>query len=785
MANPFIQFIFRRRLLFAVLLFSAIPVSFSWTVNRWFVQHESSILASLNETFGAPVTIRRIHYSLFKGILIDDFVLKGGADRALPLPVQVKRIQIRPSLWIYPHPGIQLGHAILEEPNLTLRADLSDLIQMGRFLNSSPKKDKRFGPFYLKMRLSSLQIQKGTLTLLSSSDKKNWRQDFEGVELFLSRRWFGGERLEIKGHLAKHPDASFHIRGTVNPVAPEDIRMDLLFDCRQFASATLTPYLGFAAAFPDQALTGSFYLKVKQGGRFYSKGQMTSQQVLEGKNFLQRLIRFVSPYLIYEVEGEVTKGRCRLSRLSFKTGGVEIKGEGDFRLLGKASVYTISMSTGKISLRKLGELFPGLKFESGKVRLFLTVVGTAEKIFPSLDIVLKDCSFHDRLRHLNFSKMGGRVRVSKGRLVIDNLLAFLNDYPVRLRGQMVQWEKPRLVLEAVTYPEQIPALRNQNPLSATLRIIGAYDGQTWNGDLWLAQPTWSAAFHGVRLQEAAFQHLQEIFSRGTKWQCKFFLLRKTNRKTFDHLVIHNAAFFLFGEKTRLRCDLLEGVACKGKVFLQNWVDLKRFPYGNWTSTGSLSNVDVVPLLRIFGKSYPLTGRLSAEGSWSGQGNASQLLGRFALSEGNFGPTVPLQRLADETGIEPLRQIKFRTFSGQVAFRDDELNCDNWKIESDQALLSADLKIRDGRVGGILSAKFPESSLRNSSELKWLLHYVGGKGWIDFDFKVAGSPGVPRLQWLSGEFKRKVETKLPPGLRDQLGQEIEKRILGQKGGGKTP
>ena len=146
----------------------------------------------------------------------------------------------------------------------------------------------------------------------------------------------------------------------------------------------------------------------------------------------------------------------------------------------------------------------------------------------------------------------------------------------------------------------------------------------------------------------------------------------------------------------------------------------------------------------------------------------------------MGPTVALRRFADETGIEPLRQIQFREFSGNVAYRGGDLGLNQVKILSDQAELLANVKLKGGSLNGILSATFPKDSVRRYSDLRTLVNYVGEKEKIDFDFKIVGSLAVPRVQWLSGEFKRKVEAKLSSGLRKQLAREMERILLQREG-----
>jgi len=779
---------FRKWFIAGVILFFVCPLLFSLTVNRWFAQNEASILASLNETFRTPVQIRRIHYSLLKGILIEDFVLNGGVDPALPSPIRVARISIRPSLALFPHFGFQLGRVTFEEPTFSLRADISDLMKMGRFLNTSPKRDKRFGPFYLRMRLSSLTIVRGKVTLLSPSGRGIFRQEFEGIRLSLGRSWLGGERLDFRGHIAGNPKASFRIRVHLKNPLPEATHVDLLFDCKQFATAYLKPHLGNRLELPNEDLTATLQLRIRKGKAFVSKGKISFQNPVEGKEFLPRLVSLISSSFRYEVQGEGEGERWLLKKLVLKMAGVELKGEGEIRHAGDHSAYNISISSGQISAWRFRRLLPELRITSGHVRLFFALAGTVEKISPYLDMVLEDCAFQDTKRHLSWSKVDGHIRLSRDQLVVDEVWAFLNNFPIRIRGTMTHFQHPRLLFEMSTYPGQVSILRPKNPLNAALRFIGNYDGKNWNGDLWVTHflyrgqeaEKWKFALHDFTVEDLLFHNFSSALFEGKKLQCQLLVIRQEGlKRLFDHLSMRQASFFISGEPSMIRCELLEGISSGGKLFLQGWVDTRQFPTLSWMVTGSIADANMVSLFRRFERHYPVSGRLFAEGTWTQQKKSLQFLGRFRIAEGVIGPTVPLQRFADETGIEPLRQIQFHEFSGHVAFHNGDLDLDNLKILSDQAELLANVKVRGEGLTGMLSAKFPEASVRKSSDLRGLLHYVGEKDWVDFDFRVAGSLGVPRIQWLSGEFKRKVEAKLSPALRKQLAREMEK-VLSAKG-----
>ena len=787
MALLFTPSAFRRVLIAAGFLLVFFPLLFSFLVNRWFAQHESSILAYLNESLRVPLHAERLYYSLLRGVVIENFSLEEGVDPALASPIRVARIQIHPSVSFFPHPGFQLGRVIFEEPTFSVRAALPDLMKMGRFLSASPKKDRRFGPFYLNMRLSSLRIVRGKVTFLSPSERP-WRQEFEGIRFFLGRRLWGGERFEFEGHVVGNRKASFRIRANLRNPLPDAAHVDLIIDCRQFATAYLKPYLGNTLELPDEEVNALIRLKVRKGKAFVSKGRISFQKAEERDEFLPKLVSWISSSLAYEVQGEIEKERCRLKKLVLRTAGVSLKGDGDIIFSNKASIYRVSLVSKKTPARNFRKILPDLDITSGYVQLLFTFTGSSQRFSPSLDLMMEDCSFYDKKRALSWSKVDGRFRLSRDRIVMDEVWAFLNDFPVRLRGMLYGADHPHLQLEMSTYPGQFSILRPKNPLNAATRFIGDYDGKRWMGDLWITnylyrgprqeEEKWKVAFHGIAVEGLLpDQFLHDLFE-GRKIESQCVVLRHTGPERLFHLAMRHASFFLSAEPGMIRCDLLEGPFNRGSLYFQSWIDVRRFPRFSWTLNGSLAEADLTVLLDRFEKRYPVTGRLTGEGTWNQEGRTSQFLGRFRLAEGTVGPTVPLQKLADETGIEPLRQIQFREFSGHVSFRSGDLDLDNLKILSDQAELLANVKVREERLTGTLSAKFPASSVRKSSQLKGLLRYVGENEKVDFDFKIAGSLGVPRIQWLSGEFKRKVEAKLAPWMQKQLAKEMEK-ILGEK------
>ncbi|MFH1857667.1 MAG: hypothetical protein ABH845_02010, partial [Candidatus Omnitrophota bacterium] len=437
-----------------------------------------------------------------------------------------------------------------------------------------------------------------------------------------------------------------------------------------------------------------------------------------------------------------------------------------------------------LPLRTFDKIIPMLKTASGQVQLFFTFSGSKQRALPHLDIILEDCAFQDTARQLSWSKVDGRVRISRDRLIVNELWAFLNNFPIRFTGELRRIGHPRLIAELTTYPGQVPGLRAQNPLNLGIRFLGDVDAKGGYGNLWLTnfiygekgdiKEKWKFSVHELR---AGGPLSPKALSEGVTLTSQGLLVRNERPDSmFDHFSMRKAKFFISSQPETFRCDLTEGTFNRGALFLQTWLKMGVFPDVSWTASGALSEADAASLASRFNQHIPVSGRLSAEGTWHQDKNHSQFSGRFRLFDGEVGPTAALEQLANETGIEPLRQIRFQEYSGYVVYRDGDLNLNDVHLRSDEADLKANVKMKEGRLVGTLSAKFTEPSVRKSSDLRRLLRYLGEKDWVDFDFRIVGTRSAPRIQWLTGEFKRKVEAKLPPFLRKRLAREMEKLLL---------
>jgi hypothetical protein len=786
MATPSIPSAYRKRLALTLVgTFVLVPAAVSWSVNRWLDAHRGELVASLEARLETPLKIGRVHYGFWTGLWLEDFRLADVDDPAFPSPVSIARVQVRPSVSWYPPLGLQLGWRItFHSPRLTLKARLQEILRMSRYLGSSPEAEKRWGPFRVRARLVSLEGRDGSVKLVSPSQEP-WKQEFEGVRILLGRQLWRGERLVISGHVAGRPESTFRIRGAMRDSSTKTVDTEMGFECRNLAGAQLAPHLGATLRLPADEVTANLRIKNVRGRGFWSEGRLVFPRAAGGRNIFRRLFGKHAPQFRYRVKGELAPGICRLPSISMTVGGVEVTGSGGIVLAGERSSYRMRLVSGDIPLRKLKSLAQGLQVESGVARAVVVVTGSARHVSPYVSLLLDNCLLTDTTRGIRISKLGGRLRLTKDRIAIEEVWAFLDNLPFRCNGSIQRLRQPKIRLDVSTYPGQVPSLRPRNPLNLEARFEAQMARGRWSGSVAarhryyeagsLRQDLWSLTADGFEIEPRAV--LSDEFIKGSRVRSRALVLRHQGwRHAFEFLTLRNATFFLAGEPPALRVDLLEGAFAGGTLRGRFTVDGRRFPDLSWKLSGSLALAQAESLLRQMGLSYPLTGTLSADGQAGTDGAFSVAGGRFRITDGRLGPVPALESLAAETGIEPLRRLDFREISGTAAWKPDgQLHLSGLKLRADQAHMNADFRIRGDRMAGTLSARFPESALQASSQLRWLLHYVGGRDWIDFDFKFAGTLAAPRVQWLTGEFKRKVETRLFPWLRNQLAQEIERRL----------
>ncbi|GEM_PF-2031589 len=767
--------------------------SLEWCADRWLDEHRPRILASLNEGRPGAVRIERLRFRFFGGVIAEDLRLAAGVHPALSSMLVAERLRMSPSVSLFPVPSLD-WHVTFERPSLEVRAGARDILQMGRFVRSAPTRSWKWGPLRLQARLASLRIRDGRVSLLSPVENRSWRQEFDGVDISSGRAWWRGDRLSVRGHIAGNPQASFHLEGRLRSSPGQALDSSVRFDCRKFTTAYLGDHLGRKIDLPGQTLTASIRVKMREGRRFSSRGRIAVPEITEGGRFTHRLLRLVSPTLRYDLAGGYKDGRLRLTKLVLRAPGLTLSGLGEADLADPGGRCEFTLTSPRLPLSRLKALLPEVTVDSGDVRVALGLSGDMRRLVPELEINLLNAEL--RYRGFSLQKTAGTVRLTANGAGFEEIWAFVNNVPIGVGGRIDWGGRQRgFALDVRTFPGQIPALREHNPFNAKIRLEGTPDG---NG-AWQIRTegirsvpaegpgradTWAADLKGFRTNGWQFDDLPQRLIEGMPFafeRGRFHWTGAADGSVRRTVELDRAAGRLAADaNTAVRLKLRRAQFSGGQLRLDVRLRPDRAAGLDWSGRGALVRADATRVLEFFGRELPVRGRFSVIGRASGTLRKFEARGRAHLAQGNIGPLRHLERLAEESGVDSLTRPSYDRISGSFAFREGRFQIRDLLVLAPCGTLAGEFEWGPRkRIGGRFSLHLPVTSIRESSKLARLVRFVGENSAVDLDFKIGGTLAWPRIEWLAGAFKHKLEMKLAPWMYGTLTREIEKRFCGSQ------
>lgn len=586
------------------------------------------------------------------------------------------------------------------------------------------------------------------------------------------------ERVRIQPSFELFPVPAIRVRRVVleGPVVALQARPEGFFRPAVFLRS-LSPNYGQIGALKIRLDLSS--IEVKRGNLSFQKWLTLppvkysfKAELRDGKRITLR--GTVGSAARFSVLGLVNEKKAVFPLLSVRVGAVEMRGRGEVDLSDPSGRYRFGLSSGKTAMNKFKGLPSFVIPDAGAVQLSAELTGDDGSFEPFAEATLYGAGLHDVRKKFIVTNTVGTVRLTARALELNRIWAFVNDLPVGLNGRVYFDGRPGFRFEATTYPGQLPGLRASNAFNASFAAAGKQLEDGWSGYARLRaqdyahggerEDIWTVSFHG--LSRAPNEN---------RSVCRSFRLRRqdaSGAKASVDLSLSRLSCLFSADARAMGVEIMDAGFGGGRGRLKLGADLSG-PV--WELSAGMSGVDVEKLPRFIKHNYPVSGELDAHVDWKLSREDSRCSIRFDVADGSIGPSERLADWARQTGIEPLERIRFRSFSGDAVYESGLWHLKDLRLSGDAVRLAADLDIAEGRLAGKLSARFPAASIRDSSELKWLLWFVGGAEWVDFDFKVAGHLTAPRVQWLEGEFKKKVEMRLAPWMRSELARQIEKRL----------
>jgi len=757
------------RLLQAVFIATFI---FWYTANLWVERKLPFIEATIGQALGCPVTIENAHYNLFRGFSMAGVEIKQYKPQLLTF--RVERVWAHPEFSIYPEPAIWIRSLTLDRPETRLQTKPEALFKLGSVLQEIPVYKNKIGLLTVGLRLKSFRINKGRLSLVSPQAGDDWSQDFESVKFFWGDKWFKKNTLDLGGHILGKPQANFRIRlDAKGSSRGSGMDSDLRLDFHEFTTAYISPYLRDLFRLPERNLTASARFNIQEGNKIQIRGKILMPELSAKSSRWDDFIRHPDEIRFF-MGGTWDEGAGAFDRVKLKVGGVEFGGSAEIRTVESHEYYKLKLSSDLIPLLKLQPWLAPLAAESGFVRLDIDVDGDSQTFRPRLDVFFKSCALRLENADLRVSNLGGSLGWANSRLTAKNLWVFVNDIPLAVDGEMAMGKEKSFKVRAVSYPGQVDPLKKINPLLFSAEANGIEMKGGWSGIVRAEIPAREAS--PAQTLRLSYHHLAP--AGGPLWKCRAVRWHygdSTLRDPKKDSVIGRAFFLWKADSSGVDAELADSTWCRGHLTAKGRMDLKS---QTWNAEAHLKDAQMSGVLRAFHCDYPLSGTLSADVAGSGKGTEPLANLTFRISDGSVGPGEELAEWAAQTGIDALTKINFKKFSGQILYDQGVLDMKNLELDADQAYISAQLKMRENRVAGDMSLRFPASVVNPASSLKWLMDFVSADDWLDFDFKVSSNYRAARVEWTGGRFKKQIESRLAPWMRTELERQVLMKLSGR-------
>ena len=714
---------------------------FCLVFNLYLSKNCVALASAASHALKRPVGVQRIYYNPWAGIVFEH--IRIGTGEAGSSPASVEKARLIPSFEFKPAPAMHIKTIILEKPIFTLQGQTKELFHMGMTLkNPHINLGKVLGiKFYIG--LASFEFRHGKASLLSSSANQHWQQNFENVSFFAGNRWFLRNLVSLKGHIAGKPQAKFDIAWQIQENLPKKLDSNVRLNFNNFTTEYLNRHLDPALQVPGDELTAALHLKIRSGDRIQAEGEVKLPKIWQHEFFTDRFWKKYSK-LRFSVRGSWKNGQGKFSEVLVKSANIQMKGKAELSVSEALGFYRLSLASGAVPIENFETLVQPLTFRSGNVRFYTNIEGSAQRFEPSLSIAFDNCSLSDAKKKFILDRLGGQIYLSKNDATAREIWCFVNNVPVRVNGQF-QFSPASLKISASTYPGQLPSLKPKNPVNAAFDAEAAELANGWTGFARFEMEDYKSGKKRMQAQSASFEGLLREPKQGP-WNCRSLAWQKedSSGKADLQIFLRKMQFIFLLNEHEMRLEILNAV-------------LKAVLQANEIS-------------------YPVTAQFSAKVFCKKTPPSADI--EFKLVNGQIGPNEKMAELAQQTGIAALDVIRFPSFTGQAFYRSEQWELKNFQMNGDSLGFKAKAKIKNAKIEGALSLEIRASSIHNTG-LHILLWMIGNQEWLDFDFAFKGALASPKVRWVGGDFKQKIERRLPQWLIHRLTQQIESSLANFK------
>lgn len=726
---------------------------------------KSVVLPLVQEKLHREVALGEIEVSLFKGITLNDLVVR--EPEGSEAFIAADRVVLRYQLWPLLFRRVVVDEVRLEAPRIRLermpdgRFNFSDLLpEKGEEGAEKPSGAAPAAAPEIELTVSEVVIADGAVLFLDRVINPSAPPQYRLDDLQVTAREVSLDRefpFTLKGSLA---GAALNLEGMANPAAKGGRAKVKLADLDVTAFA---PY--YKEKLPGRLSAAKLTLDLDAEGSTQSVTSFGRVELKEIDLLLNALkdapLRGIAT-LDYRVKADLAKASLAIEEAKLAFNEIPLLLSGRVDQYATAPLLDLTASLSELDLKKaFAEAPPGLTKKvqtfdpAGTVSLKARLVGpTAEpkKLLKEAEV---------RLAAVQVTAAGLRPEVNGALLLRGDALSS-RDLTLASGGNRaaVDLMAANLFGKPVSVAARITADRFDLDPLLKKSGAGAGAGEGATGAAPAKAPEEVGPFDLPLRADATVRIGQTLY--------KGLAIEK-----FD---LHGLL-----EKNVLTVDRLTGKAAGGSFNQTARVDLAQRGLAYATRL-AVKGVQADSLVAAFAPKAAGTvfGSLDFDGDFRGAGTVPETLkqnlsgkGAFSIADGRLTGPGFMQGLADFLSLPALREMRFRQAKG------------SFTVDRGKVLLNSDFSGSDARLAptgtvGLDGALDVGLDLRLSPELTGRLDrggkvaqfFTDAQGWGQVPLKVTGTIGKPRFAFDSSAVREKAKEKV----REEIQKQLQKKVL---------
>lgn len=510
----------------------------------------------------------------------------------------------------------------------------------------------------------------------------------------------------------------------------------------------------------------------QRGEKFKFNSDIEFKYPLQGASYMSRFIKDkgMEEAIKCAIQGTIKNKDLHMDLISVNIKGEQILGMGINKGFAERNPYIdIIFIPSTISLNNIAFLSGSFK-PVGHIFISLKINGLLDSVKTMMSAILDDCSFGYTLEEgqaLSIKDLRGDLEYKDNQIKFNNGYLELNDLPLNFILKTDVSDKPRIDLK-VSVPKEF-LYSQQLPLDKLEVIFNGKLKKTLMGNLEISALYKRKAMHldmkaYFKNIDFDYANLKEKYFRADSLELIKSNVNKVQRLNFTDLKTK-----LIVNKNKIEIGELKFCGYNGA--LNGRLDLDMIGKTSLVFMLNGAGLDVKALMQDINISNKLlSGNMDIKIAFDNRVEEF-LKGRCYIKDG----TTDLDVLLGILKFPSLKGVNFDIMHTYFSISKNIIKVRGVKLLSPDVMLNAYWDTNN-RINGVLNMKMSSEFLKTSTQFRKLLNLTRiKKPYIDFGFSLGGLPDVVRFRWRKDEFKDKLDSALPAGIKKSIQANLDKTL----------